>query len=98
MVHYQGRNFDREMQVVAGSRVVVGRLAVRAAGLVDAIAWPVQSRAERSVLFVGPQRAMAGLAELVEPEIGCRYFDAVSVAECDRCYQAATLRFGQVQK
>ena len=78
---YQGRSFGREMQAAAEIRVEVETLAARAAGLVNAIVWPEQCRADQPVLSAGPQRAMSGLAELVEFEVECRYFDAVFVAE-----------------
>lgn len=69
------------MQAAAGTQVVVGTLAAKAAGLVDAIVWPEQGRTVRPVLFVDPRRAISGLAELVEFEVECRYFVAVFVAE-----------------
>ena len=86
------------MQAAAGIRVVVGTLAVRAAGLVNTIGWPGQDGAERSVQFAGPLRAMFGFAELVGYEVEWRDFGAVPVAEQEWCARAATLQTGQARK
>ena len=57
------------MQAAAGIQVVVEILAVRAAGLANAVVPPEQGRLVRSVLSPCPQRAMPGLAALVEFEV-----------------------------